>query len=104
MLLNASFAVKIFPNTPIGKRDFKKESAMPGLISDSDFVIKVLECVEHGRTPKAPDHLRKILPDTMRNDYAYILMPKLTDFTLLSFLMRAGALCGQGGWRTLSEL
>ena len=59
-------------------------------ISHSPFVVKAIECVGIDQSPAPPLHMLGSLPYEMQNGkYSYIMMPKLTNDTLLSFLMRA---------------
>jgi hypothetical protein len=72
-------------------------------ISDSPYVVKAIECVGLDQSPAPPMHLVGDLPYEMRAGfYSYIMMPKLTNYTLLSFLMRASHNNGSRPWRKLS--
>ena len=97
-----SYAAKVFPRTQDGIKDYEKESTMHALLSDSQFIVNAIECVGFDKTPVAPAHLTIILPCSMNNEYACILMPKLTNDTLLSFLMRAIHNNGLSHWRKIS--
>ena len=51
-----SYAVKIFPLTTAGRRDYVKESSRHSMVSESHYVAKAIECVEYnsGMVPVVP--------------------------------------------------
>lgn len=83
------------------QREFEREAAKYEQFAASQWAVGAIECVSYQEAPELPISIRRTLKNSVRS-YNYILMPKLSNGTLLAFLMRAIHNNGLGYWRKIS--